>query len=63
MLNCPGSAALQTDLSEVTFPDSSEVAALIKVRHDAEDTGRSFTVIDPADLFAELWRPPGLGLF
>lgn len=46
-VNRPGSIAVRADLSLVTFLDSSGIAALVKVRHDAETNGLSFTIIGP----------------
>jgi anti-sigma B factor antagonist len=46
-LNQPGSIAVRADLSQVTFLDSSGIAALVKVRHDAEAHGLSFTIVGP----------------
>jgi anti-anti-sigma factor len=46
-LNRPGSTAVQADLSAVNFLDSGGIAALVKVRHDADAAGLSFTIINP----------------
>jgi len=46
-LNRPGTTAVRADLSAVSFLDSGGIAALIKVRHDADAAGLSFTIADP----------------
>ena len=46
-LNRPGSTGLRADLSALNFLDSSGIAALMQVRHDAEAAGLSFAVTDP----------------
>ena len=46
-LNRPGLTGLRANLSALSFLDSSGIAALMRVRHDAEAAGLSFVVTAP----------------